>query len=338
MNTELINRLELLISSVGIVIGLFVGVFLVYKRKKYSRLNVFLAIYFLVYSFRMAKSLFYNYYTINITVHYIFIGSLLLIGPSLWLYDTGLRKRVIGSVKQLIHYIPFGIFVSISWLIPYQSSKPILFLGIFIHGLVYCLVLFYKQLSNQSLSERESQIKLWLLLLTILTIGMFSNSILIFFEIVSFYPTSAFLFSLSVIVLSLYAFNNLWLFMPEKEKYSNSSLNKENASEQYQKLKEAIEKDKLYLNTELSLTRLSKLIGISSKQLSQIINQIEKKNYSQFIATYRIEEAKRLLKDPNYSNYKISAIAYESGFNSISSFNSTFKKVTNTTAIKFREL
>jgi AraC-like DNA-binding protein len=85
------------------------------------------------------------------------------------------------------------------------------------------------------------------------------------------------------------------------------------------------------------LTKLSIVIGISSKQLSQIINQIENINYSQYVAMYRIEEAKRLLILPEYKHYKISTVAYESGFNNISSFNAAFKKISNTTAIEYRK-
>ena len=155
---------------------------------------------------------------------------------------------------------------------------------------------------------------------------MFSNSILIFFEIIPFFPSSAFLFSSCIIILSIYALGNLSIFKVEKVKYAKSNLTINEVDEYYKKLKSIIEEDKLYLDTELTLTKLSELVGISTKQLSQIINQTEKVNFSQYISNYRIIEAKRLLKNPNYRNYKISVIAYESGFNSISSFNSAFKK------------
>lgn len=175
-----------------------------------------------------------------------------------------------------------------------------------------------------------------MLLLTSVTILLFLNSILIFFKALPFYPTSAFLFSLIILLLFIYGLNNLDLFRAEKKKYASSNLTKEEADTYYQKLKELVEKDKLYLDAELSLTKLSKLIGISTKELSQVINQIENSNYSQYIMIHRVEEVKKRLKKPKYDNYKISAIAFESGFNSVSSFNNAFKKITNTTAVKYR--
>lgn len=138
--------------------------------------------------------------------------------------------------------------------------------------------------------------------------------------------------------MAVLGYKNLWLFEVQKEKYSNSKLDTKIAREYSKQLNQFMEKDKLYLDPELTLVKLAEKMNISSKQLSQIINQIEHTNYSQYIARYRIEEAKKHLENPDYNNYKISAIAYESGFNSISSFNATFKNITKITTIDYREL
>ncbi|MTI30726.1 helix-turn-helix domain-containing protein [Xanthovirga aplysinae] len=103
-------------------------------------------------------------------------------------------------------------------------------------------------------------------------------------------------------------------------------------------LNSLLKKEKLFLNSELTLTTLSDRMGITSKQLSQVINQVQQENYSQYITRYRIGEAKRMLSSWEYEHYKIAAIAFESGFNSLSSFNAAFKKHTNTTAVKFRQM
>jgi len=340
-NSEIIVRIELLISSIGVIIGLFLGIFLLFKKEDYLKANVFLSLYLLVFSLRMTKSLFYNFLDVNITVHHIFLGSLLIIGPSLWFYFLHLQKHSINKVYYLVHYSPFFIFIIFSWLIPYYGRSSFFYLGLFLHGLVYSFIVFFSLITKKpKLSKeknREIKTKKWLLLLTLITVIIFSNSILIFFEVVPFFPTSSFLFSVSIITLSIYALNNLWIFKSTKIKYSKSSLSINEVTLFYGKLKKIVEEEKVYLDTELTLVKLSEQVGISSKQLSQIINQTQKVNYSQYIANYRIEEAKRLLKNPDYKLYKISAIAYECGFSSISSFNSVFKKITNTTAIKFRE-
>ncbi|KAG1657629.1 putative HTH-type transcriptional regulator [Nymphon striatum] len=114
-------------------------------------------------------------------------------------------------------------------------------------------------------------------------------------------------------------------------------LNYEESERNVEQLDQLMDGEKLFLDPDLTLSKTSERLGISTKLLSQAINQVHKKNYSQYIANYRVEEAKRLLKSKEYANYKISAIAYDSGFNSISSFNTTFKKQTQITAIEYRQ-
>ena len=59
-----------------------------------------------------------------------------------------------------------------------------------------------------------------------------------------------------------------------------------------------------------------------------MINEHMGKNFYTLVNDYRIEEVKRRLQDPEYSNLTILAIAYDSGFNSKSSFNTIFKEKT----------
>ena len=103
------------------------------------------------------------------------------------------------------------------------------------------------------------------------------------------------------------------------------------------KLKFFMAKEKPYLNPSLTLLELSKKMNTSTKELSQAINQIEALNYSQFISRHRVEETQKLMKSESHNKLTIAAIAYDSGFNSISSFNMAFKKHTKTTAIAYRK-
>jgi AraC-like DNA-binding protein len=62
---------------------------------------------------------------------------------------------------------------------------------------------------------------------------------------------------------------------------------------------------------------------------------LHNKHFSEFINTYRIDFAKKLLKE---TYLKIEAIAYDSGFNSLSTFNTVFKKETGFTPSKYRKI
>jgi len=96
--------------------------------------------------------------------------------------------------------------------------------------------------------------------------------------------------------------------------------------------------NKIYTDQELTLEKLAKLCKTNRTYLSKIINEEYKQNYTDLINGYRINEAIRLISDPVISQkYSIEAIAYESGFTNISSFNTTFKKITGLTPSDFRK-
>lgn len=341
---EFFNRFELLISSIGVVLGFFFGIILLAKTSKTSKANLFLAVYLLTFSLRTGKALFHNYYVINDSILTLFLGLFLLIGPSLWFYVNHLYKNS-DSLKRIdcyLHYTPFFLVMIFSVFVPNNgiTNLRVFYLFLFLHGLIYCFYSFYWLLRHPSFhdaSQKNVKIKKWLLAFILATTLMFIHAILIFFDVVSFYPSSSFLFSFIIISLAILGYKNLWLFEDEKKKYADSTLDNKKASEYSKQLNQFMENDKLFLDPELTLVKLAERMNISSKQLSQIINQIENTNYSQYIAKYRVEQAEKYLKNPDYHNYKIAAIAFESGFNSISSFNITFKNLTNTTPIDYRE-
>ena len=338
---DFFNRLEFLFSSIGVILSFFMGIFLLIKKKNYSKANTFLAIYLLAFSTRIGKSLFHNYYTINDTILTMFLGLFLVIGPCLWLYANNLYKNI-HAVKNYLHYIPFFVLLILSNYFQNDgnTNSKIFYLVLIFHGLIYCVYTLYWLFKTENINnhlQKGIQIKRWLALLTLTTLLMFINSLLIFLNVVSFYPSSAVLFSLNIVFLLIWALKNVWLFKTETEKYSNSTLSFKKVNAYLQQLHKLIEKERLYLDPELTLSKLAKIMGVSSKLLSQIINQTENSNYSQFIAKYRVIEVKKRLRNPVYNNYKIAAIAYESGFNSTSSFNASFKKITNTTAVKYRK-
>ena len=94
---------------------------------------------------------------------------------------------------------------------------------------------------------------------------------------------------------------------------------------------------KAYLDNDLNLIKLAALVSITPHQLSYTINQGFKVNFFQFVNGYRIEKAKSLLLDNKMNKYSILGIAYESGFNSKTTFYNTFKKITGETPTNYKE-
>lgn len=121
-----------------------------------------------------------------------------------------------------------------------------------------------------------------------------------------------------------------------KEKYSTSKLSETDKIKIVSQLNDFIKRaDKPYLNEKITLTEVSKLLNVSSQQLSQVINEKTNYNFNDFINYYRIEEAKSLLISDSYANLTIDAIAQKAGFNSKSAFYTAFKKQTKMTPKEF---
>lgn len=109
--------------------------------------------------------------------------------------------------------------------------------------------------------------------------------------------------------------------------------------EQYTaQLKEVMEKKNLYLNPDLNLELLSRESGIPRRSLSEVIKSCMEQNFNDFVNTYRIREAKKMLSDPECSGKTILEILYACGFNSKSVFNQVFKKSTGLTPTQFRKV
>lgn len=89
----------------------------------------------------------------------------------------------------------------------------------------------------------------------------------------------------------------------------------------------AFERDKKFLNNDLTLNRLSKQLGTNSTYLSKIINFYKEKSFSNYLNTLRINFAIQELKEnKTLRNYTISAIAQEMGYNTSESFSKAFYK------------
>jgi AraC-like DNA-binding protein len=105
----------------------------------------------------------------------------------------------------------------------------------------------------------------------------------------------------------------------------------------FDKIMDHIIKNKLYLNPLLSMESTANELGMSKSYFSKLINSYSNYNFSDFINSLRVEQAKKFLSNDEFSQYTIVAIGLECGFNSKSTFYSAFKKFTSETPSTFRE-
>jgi len=122
----------------------------------------------------------------------------------------------------------------------------------------------------------------------------------------------------------------------KKEKYAGSNLSEAALKGYIKSIGDYMEDKQRYLDSELTISDLSKELDIPSKIVSQVINEGFKCNFFDFVNKYRIEAAKSLFKNQADKKLTIQEVMYDTGFNSKSSFNTAFKKITTQTPTQFR--
>ena len=134
------------------------------------------------------------------------------------------------------------------------------------------------------------------------------------------------------IIKNIFPFTNE---IERKERKGKELLSKKQIKTYSAKLLNYINEEAPYLDSELTLKSLAFHLNIHPNQLSWLINNQYHKNFSEFINHYRVEAFKRIAKDPKNSHITLIGIAFESGFNSKTVFNTFFKKETGMTPLQY---
>lgn len=355
---------------------LFVSVFLFTHKKGNKKNNRLLGLVFLLFSISLGdfalriSGLEFRFQVI----HLLDDGFFFLYGPLIYFYVRRLvYVDLRWKAKDLLHLIPYVawclyLVYTVVVLNPEeqrQMTQKIVTASLpawmYLIGLsVYVYTITYLWLANRTLSTYRSVIKnkyssvdkinlSWLKFIiqsfaAITVIAMIHNVIPVLGNFVFLYA------SLILLLIFTFFFINRVLVkalnQPEifagieleeaREKYTGSKLKEDELEHYYSHLLTILEKEKLYLNPELTLQTLADGMQISSKVLSQVINQRSGKNFFDLINSYRCEEAKILMRTSD-TKVTILEILYESGFNSKSSFNKEFKKLNGTTPTEYRK-
>ena len=120
-------------------------------------------------------------------------------------------------------------------------------------------------------------------------------------------------------------------------KYKKSSLAKEDKEIILSAIKNQMQSEKYFLSSTASLSGLAKSINESPHHVSQVINEKLNQSFFEMLASYRVEEAKTILKSDIGKKLTIEEIAERVGYNSKSAFNTAFKKFTSHTPSAFRD-
>jgi len=121
-----------------------------------------------------------------------------------------------------------------------------------------------------------------------------------------------------------------------EKQYKKSALDKDRLDQYETEVKKFMVKSKIYLETDISLEDLAERLHIPKHHLTQLLNERFGKNFYAFLNEYRIQEAIKKLENPDIDE-SILSLAFDCGFNSKSSFNNYFKKITGLTPSVYRK-
>ena len=257
---------------------------------------------------------------------------------------TAEQKRIIDSEDFNSSYKYFFIFTFLIYIIS----------GVVYSVLAYKKITNYQNLINQNFAYEDKISLQWLrfiilsiggIFLVVITISVlqyafsfnfgFNLDLIGFVSIVLLITLMGFL---GIRYQGIFTEKNIQRFNIVETKvteYRKSGLKQPEAQAIHKQLLQLMDDKKPYLEPKLTLGQLAEQLGLSTNNLSQVINQCEDKNFYDFVNAYRIKEFIKQAKDPKNKNLSILGIALDAGFNSKSSFNQVFKKFTGETPSEF---
>ena len=322
------------LSSVGLGVSSFFGFFLLKQGKRENRLLAWLLI---ALSLRIAKSIFYIHIDLPLVLKNLGLVANLFIGPLLYLYVRSLfRSKNLGT-KDWIHFVLPLLYFVLSPVLPnggtfvlWKVSYSIVLAQSFFY--VFLTFALLRNAPNKKNQKRGT----WVTSLIFCLTAMWLVYALIFIKVIPVYSLGPLTFSVTIFILLYIALNQPRLFTEKNgKKYANSRMGIAQGNRHFSHLKELLASEKLYKNPDISLSLLASRMSLLDRDVSYIINKHSNSNFSKFINGYRIEEAQRLMdQDPSK---KLISIAFESGFNNLSTFNQVFKSITGQTPSEFKK-
>ncbi|QKZ15571.1 helix-turn-helix domain-containing protein [Spirosoma sp. KUDC1026] len=169
---------------------------------------------------------------------------------------------------------------------------------------------------------------LWLLFLIPYLLPDFRNTLL---NRVGYYPLYIPLAGLIYWIGLRGYLHTLRTFEPQKRKEPTPARSAGLIETTLQRLQQAMQEDRLYLDAELTVERVGKHLGIAPKLISAVLNQHLGKSFNAFINEYRVAALQAKLLDPAHQTSTILGLAYDCGFNSQATFQRAFRGVTGQT-------
>ena len=368
-------KISRLIISVSVILCLLLGIMLLLYKKGPRTSNIIFSLFLISYAITSIDWIF-GYFRFGLYLyfpHLFYIGDSFqyLIVPLLFLYILSMLPKKYKFKKwYFLHFMPF-ITVFVLWIERFYRFPADIKRNLYLSGgeffsqaeqifgfivqnvqligyTIAALIIlsFYKRKINnkQSLANLNQINWLYFVVFGFFILNVIGSSKHIIY--LSFGIKSDILFTLRymgflifVLVVLYYNFNHPYLFSKAEIKLRNrqkSSLSDPVFQKYKSQLVEYMDMYKPYLNPDISLNFLSDQIAIPPRSLSEVINRGFNMNFFEFINSYRIKEAKYLIKQSTHNKKTILEVLYEVGYNNKSVFNMIFKKYTGKTPTQYR--
>lgn len=323
--------------------GLFLASMIFLRKSKANNL-----LGFLILSFSLCLLCYIGYWTNYAEVIPWWINTLTgltyTFGPLMYFY--------IRSTKNKLHFHGWHFIPFILYIIHFQNLdnypqnwQQNIRLG---HQILQCSHLFIYSIlilrfvnNHKGYSNGELKLYNWRRKLAIAfiayTISFLVYFILVWFDLllIEYDYLISFTSSFFIYFIGYQSFHKKDIFLIyENGRYEKSRLQINATNAILDTVKKKMKVDRIYLDSSLRLPDLAKKLNLSQHYISQAINNLEGKNFADFINEYRIEEAKEMLIK---SDKKVIHIAYDSGFNNKNSFNNAFKRFTGMSPSEFKK-
>lgn len=321
-------------SALGVFNALLLGTYLFFFKSNHSLENRFYSLLLSLLVIRVGVSCFHFFETVPYGAIKLGLIANFLLGPTMLFAMKSSIDSSKETVKQSVLQYSFWIVIlTLAWFL-FDFSTWNWRIRYIVHSALAAYLIYI--IANWRIS-------FFLFLKSEILPFNTKNAIVIYFAVVLIcigFAVSLFTsYILGPLTFSIVFYLLIVYFLVSDRKQKNQVLSKKISQEEFnrlnQRLIDLMEKEKPYRDPGISLESLAGQLSISRHLLSQLLNENLDKNFYQYINSYRIQEACIMLRENK--KFSIEAIGYEVGFNSRSSFFSSFKKLKGTTPSKYRE-
>lgn len=302
--------------------------------EKHDKSKNWLSAILLVLSVRIGKSIAHLYFENDFPIPIIFFahGLNFLIGPFLYMYFVKLSRE--NPTFPFLHFFPAVLIMVCAPIIPAHWWQEIYGLLI-VQTLVYLILAFTK---IHHFLRFNDVLEGWKNML-FLTVGgvCLSYFIVVLFDL-NQYILPVITYAILVYIMTLYLLKgkDIKKLISLQEKYKTSNLGESQRAAILRQLNDVVQSEKMYVDSLLSLRTIAEKIGIQESYISQTISSELEINFNEWINTMRIDEVcKSLQKDKN-KLMTIEQHAFSSGFNSMSTFYTVFRKIKGVTPKQYQ--